>query len=351
MKKSGWIGLSILVGMNCGCAPRASSQRTPARMDPQFLASDVDPQRAALPLEQIEPVPAAPPASTPPAPLAKRSATQLAAAERLLAEQRYADAAAELEKALRYDPNHPLLHRMLATIAWSAGNLEAVRTHAGRAIELNPNDVTAYYLLGRAAAADGRVEDAIREYRLALVASPIEAAPGGAALAHYYLAGQLDAAGYLSAALSEYRAYERIVQALSGEQIQKSPDLGTLVTANGGTAGEPVSLILERLGRFNEAAAALAEIMARSAPGDALRARYARLLSRAGRHSEALAEARKILDNDQLAVELLLELHERAGNRGAALNDLRAMQAAQPDRALLARALADALLDAHQPEE
>jgi predicted Zn-dependent protease len=335
------MGVFLLLGL--GCAPRVAP--VPATIEPQHvMASDVDPQRAMLLLEQIEPIPLAPPTSTPPAALSKRAAAQLAAAAPMLAEHRYAEAAQELEKALRYDPQHPVPHRMLALVAWGGGNLESVRTHAGRAIELDPNDVTAYYLLGRAAAGDGRVEEAMRQFRLALLSKPIEPAPAYVALTHYHLAGLLDAGGYLSAALNEYRAYERVVRELPAEQVEKSPDLATLAAGNGGRASEPVSVIYEKLGRFDDAASALAESMAHRAPDAAVRARYARLLSRAGRYVEALAEARQIQGDDRLTVELLLEIHERVNRSEAAIDDLRALLTAQPDRAVLASALVDALV-------
>ena len=102
--------------------------------DSASLSRGVDPSRAYLALSQIEPAPSKPERPVSLKPPSERAWKQIAKAQRLVDQQRYTEAAIELERALRYDPNHPEIHSTLAMLHWQAGNLERVKVHVARAL-------------------------------------------------------------------------------------------------------------------------------------------------------------------------------------------------------------------------
>lgn len=321
----------------CATAPTAGAHDAPGP-DPTF-----DPARALLPLSRVAPDPPAP--EHPAAAVAELSASsvrRLSRAMERFRQQRFTEASLELEKALRHDPDHPRLHRALARTLFATGNVERVRAHLRKAVSVDGDDIVSHYLLGRLAYGDGRNDDAIREYRVALKCS--NAATEGAYVpaTSFHLARVLNAEGYLTAAIEMYRAYERSVAAL-GPDARGEPELASLLQINGGRAGGPISVAYEKLGRFAEAADALAaSIRDRAADADT-RERLVRLLSRSGRNEEALDEARKLLDDPSRAVGLLAEIHERAGHPEAVVEDVRRLFDAHPDRSDLLTAYVDVL--------
>ncbi|MFH1108755.1 MAG: tetratricopeptide repeat protein [Planctomycetota bacterium] len=305
------------------------------------LAPGVDATRALVPLGRVEPTVERPKKPEAIAALSERAAKQIAAARRLIDDQRYTEASLELERALRYDPNHFDIHRALALLHWEAGNVERAKTAATRAIEGNPDCAAAHYILGRCQALAGDRAAAHTEYRTALLCSDFDQEAETAALCHYYLADALAAESYLQAALGEYDAFEKLAVSLKSSAARG--ELVTLLRSTRGSAGEERSRVLEKLGRFGEAASALAPIVAASPQDTAHGARYAKLLAAAGHVEEALAAARAIPSDDPEIITLLLDLHERAGHPERIVEDLKAKLAARPDDPRLVLNLVDAL--------
>ncbi|MEK7756073.1 MAG: tetratricopeptide repeat protein, partial [Planctomycetota bacterium] len=256
----GWLAASALLAGGCvaGGGPRdgVSGGRGAT------LAAGVDATRAFLPLAKVEPTVERPKKPETVAPLSERGAKQITEARRLIDDQRYTEASLELERALRYDPNHFEIHRALALLHWQAGNVERAKSAASRAIEGNPDSAAAHYILGRCHALAGDRTAAHTAFRTALLCSDFDKDPEIAALCHYHLAEALAAESYLEAALVEYGAFERL--AVSLKATASRGELGTLLRATQGSAGEERSHILEKLGRFAEAAAALAPSVAAS---------------------------------------------------------------------------------------
>lgn len=306
--------------------------------------TDLDPSRAVLPLEQVQPDPPAPaPPAQEPAALSEQAARRLNRADELYRQQRFTEAALELEKALRTDPNHPRLHRQLALVSRASGTTEVVRAHLQQAAALDDDDVVTHYLLGREAAETRQYEQAITEYRVALKCSDASKAGDFKALTHFYLAKALNATGYLTAAIEQYVQFERAVAELpASESVDQ--ELTTLLQINQGSAGGPVSVLYEKLGRFVEAAEALQAAAAKSPPDPATRERLARLLAKIGRPEEALEQARQLVRETQRGVDLLLELHEQTGNPERAVVDLREIVAAAPGRIDVLMSFVDALV-------
>ncbi len=305
------------------------------------LAPGVDATRAYLPLAKVEPTVEQPKKSETITPLSERGAKQITEARRLIDDQRYTEASLELERALRYDPNHFEIHRALALLHWQAGNVERAKAAASRAIEGNPDCAAAHYILGRCHALAGDRTAAQTAFRTALLCSDFDKDPEIAALCHYHLAEALAAESYLDAALVEYGAFEKL--AVSLKATAPRGELVTLLRSTQGSAGEERSRILEKLGRFAEAAAAFAPVVAASPQDTAKSTRYTKLLAAAGRLDDALAAARAIPSDDPEIITLLFDLHERAGHPERIVDDLKAKLTARPDEPRLVLNLVDAL--------
>lgn len=308
----------------------------------------IDVSRAYLPLTRIEPVPSRPVRPQGLKPLSARASRQIAKANRLVGEQRYTEAAIELERALRYDPNHHEIHRTLATLHWDAGNIERARTHARRALERNPNDAAAHYIDGRCHSLDGDNAAAIAAYRTALLCSGFERQDAIAALCHYHLAKALASEGYLEAALKQYSAFEMetatLLRRATVSEAATPPETASLLSSNRGSAREAKSNILEMLGRFARAAEELAPLVA-GAPGDAsLSLRYAGLLTRAGRFDQALTAARAIPSDSEEVMELLFTIHQQAGHPERIIDELHERMVRRPEKAGLVLRLVEMLL-------
>ncbi|UCG16980.1 MAG: tetratricopeptide repeat protein [Phycisphaerales bacterium] len=312
---------------------------------------DYDPSRALLTLNQIQPPPPVPSGPHTDTPLSAPSAELLQRARVLERDHLYVEAALELEQALEADPSSPEVHRGLARLYLSSGAHERARSHAVQTLELHGNDGTGHYVLAMLAVASGESAEALRRFRIALQCPDVASNPARLAMTHYRLALCLEGDGYLTAALEQYRAYERQVTRVE-ETPPDDPELAKLIQVDGRSAAAPIATICERLGRFDEAADALEQLLTDGAePDPELQARYARMLARAGKIDRALAVTRAIEGDHTHRVTALTEIHRLAGHPHRVVDDLRALLRSQPDEPVLIQALADALADAGRTAE
>ena len=334
--------LSVLPPAICWSIGCRSTQKMPAVSD--RLPDSAAAARSLTPLEKIEPAIEQPHAPADLIPLSDRSEKQLVAASQLIAEQRYTEAALQLERALRYDPDHARIHGALGVLHWQAGNVERAKTHAGRAAEKNPDDAVAHYVLARCHAQAGDAPSAITSLRRALLCGDFDKDPAMASLCHHALAELLTREGYLAAALAQYQAFERTsaqVTARAGDPA--GSELQTILARGSGAVADAKAEVLEKLGRFGEAADCLSR-SAEQTPGDAGRAmRHARLLLKADRLDEAIEAARRIPPDHADGALLLLEVFQRAGRLSDAVAEIHARLENTPDSAQLALALSKAL--------
>lgn len=348
--KSRFLALGVLLGAGflpsaCSSGPQWQGKETGGAA----LPTGVDASRAFADLDRIEPrieTPKRPESLTP---LSERAAKQIASAKRLIDDQRYTEASLELERALRFDPNHYEIHRALTLLHWQAGNIERARNHAARAIEGNPDCAAAHYVLGRCAAIAGDKAAALTALRTAVLCSDLNEDAETAVLCRYHLAQGLAAEGYSKAALSQFDAFEKAAAEVGPSATRL--ELTALLRSTRGKAGEERSKVLENLGRPGEAADALAPTVA-AFPNDMERGkRFARLLSLAGRYDEALAAARAVPADDADFVAFLFDLHQRAGHPERIVDDLRVRVAAKPDDPQPVLQLADALVRLNKPKD
>jgi len=341
-----FIGCPLIGASGCAASGKAEGPRLASAETESH--PDVDASKAYVPLSQIGLAPSKPEAPPSTEPLSTRASRQMSRARQLVNEQRYTEAAIELERALRYQPDHPQVHRSLASLHFEAGNLERAKAHAARALEGNPDDAAANYIAGRCAALEGHQQTALTAFRTALLCSDFGEDRRVAALCHYYLAETLASQGYLEAALTQYEAFQKGASDLyaSAETDEAEP----LLPALEGSGRRARSDILEKLGRYDEAAKALAPLLAETPEDVALGLRVARLLQRAGRLDDALAAARRIPSDDPDVIELLHEIHTAAGRPEGVIEDLRAQLAHSPDNPRLVLSLADILTRLGRPD-
>lgn len=313
-----------------GCAA-APAPPAPAAQDQRPAAANYDPDRAFVSLDQITPRPSQSPGPSAAArPVSARGARQIAKAASLYRQRRYTEAGLQLERALQSDPQSPEVHRELARVLKAAGSLERCRTHLQKVLELNADDLVVHYLLGVTAADQGDTQQAIGHLRIALVCSNAASVPDFRALVLFRLGELLHSEGYLTASLEAYRLYGEAAAALE-EEGGADPELATVLRVHRSHAGRPISMVYERLGRFEQAAEALTTALQDGGPELADRKRLVRLWSQAGRHEKALAEVHRILAEDTTAIDLLLETHRLAGHPDQAAEDLAALAASKPD--------------------
>lgn len=338
----------------CGCASGAR-RIAPAQapVTSQQVSADSasvqTPARSLMTLADIQPAPTAPAPGNEIPPLSQRGATPVAAAKALIAEQRYTEASLELERALRYDPQHPEVHRTLATLHIQAGNRERARSHVVKALEISPDDGSAHYLQGRLMQLDGDYPGAISAYRTALLCPAARRDTETTLLAHYHLAEALQSDGYETAALEEYAAFER--EAATAVGTQQSPQLLALIRGAPIAVGKARADILEKLGRPADAADAL-QAVTQAAPQDLETAlRRCRLLLQAGKLDDALAAIRAVPADAPDVLKLLTDIHMARGTTGELIADLRERLSLRPGDGQLAATLADLLTRDGRPAE
>ncbi len=122
----------------------------------------------------------------------------------------------ELAALLEHDHTNIQAARRLAALAEEAGDRARQELAYARIVELDPFDATAHSALGRLLAARGDVEGAIREFRAAVAAGPVDPVGARCDLAESYLAvGRLgDAKREALAALELAPTYERAQELL-----------------------------------------------------------------------------------------------------------------------------------------
>lgn len=328
-----WI-LGAIIALLSGCTTNGS--RTQQRY---AAADDVHPQRAFLPLHKIEPVVRKPQKGDKIEPLSQRGQRQIQKADRQVKDARYTEAAIELERALRYDPKHPDIHRALAMLHWEAGNVVRAKTHAMTAIESRPDDPTAHYVLGRAFLTTDDPAAAMIAFRSAILCPDFAEDQQIAVLCHFYLAEALEEDGYLQAAVDQYGRAQSMVESTRIEsgrtefEALRQSGCRNLRTARAD--------LLERLGQFAKAADVLSPIVEASPDDVEIGCRYSRLLMQAGRLGAALTAARRLPLSEKVVFELLYKIHDSTGHGERVVDDLRREITEHPDDSRLVLYLAD----------
>ncbi len=336
--------IAVSLSITSGCA---TSNAVLSNSSDQNLVA-LDPQRAYLSLREIEPTPEAPVSTDSIKPLSNRAARQVAKARRLSEQSRFTEAISALDRALRYEPKHAAVHVALAQLNLRSGNLERARHHAEKAVAAAPNAIAAHLVIGQYHAAHDEHVEAIVAYRTGLLCGDAAKNPRLSLMAHYYLAQSLFEEGYLSASLDESKLFLADPDHAAGDPTAEDKEL----LAKRTPAREMRSDILERLGRYSEAAQEVHAIVL-AHPENANRTlRCARLWLGSKKYDLAIQVANALTPSDpQGAFEALLEIHTKARRLDEFIQTLRAELHQSPDDAQRTLNLADALVLANLPEE
>ncbi len=339
--------------------PGATSRPAdPARSNvfaPVSRPADFDESKAMMPLASVPGDPLAPEhkAGAESAGLPAPALRYLEESRRLFAEQRYTETILEVEKVLRYNPKSPDAHRLMALACLFAGNEARARLSAEKTLAVRPADLASHYVLGRFADKAGNREEAMRRYRLALKSEETPADKTYRLLAQHHLGVLLESDGYYAAAAEELRAYLTGVEAL-GDSVADNPELATLARVQGNATAIRLARIEGLIGRYAEAADALRGVVARAPKDIELRSEYVRMLGRAGRADEAMAEAARLVADsrgDASAVELLQGILKASDNPEKGVDTLRSLIEQHPDAPALRLVLADALVSAKRRDQ
>lgn len=337
----------LVMSSHVGCAANSAGRAGHTAANDSTRA--IDPSRAFVAYSKIEP-PVEPPV-TPQAlePLSKRAARQMTKARGLLQQQRFTEAALELERALRYDPNHPDIHETLARLHSETGNMERARFHVERAIKIDPDNAVAQYLLGRCLASMGDDAAALIAYRTAAICSDIDVQGDTSRLVRFHLAQALARERYLEASVEQFATL--LADRPSVEATVDREKQADVVWVDGQRVGVALADVLTKLGRFSKAADALAPAVRASSRDGALGVRRARLLVSADRLDEAVAAAQALSVDDETAIALLFDIYKKAGRPDRIIEDIQRRRAVRSDDRKLLLILCDALLELGRPDE
>jgi len=336
--------LAVLSVSGCVSSDAMGSER----MRTKDAVAPLD-EKAKMPLERIEPIVVAPEPPESVRSLSERAVRRLAKARELVAEQRFTEASIELERAMRYDPNHPQIHAALAVLHWQARNIERAKEHARRAIETDPSVAVPYYVLGRCHLERADRVDAIASLRTALLCPDFEGDPESAALTRYFLGTTLAQEGYATAALTQLEDFEKLTRGMTSAGA--GSELGLLLQTGRVPLARTKSELLEKLSRYADAAEALRKLVDDGEADVPTSVRLARLLLLAGQTDDALSVVRRIESDDKQVTDLLFEINERRGAAAQTLDDVRSRMVQRPDSAELSRSLVDIYQRLKRPGE
>ncbi len=332
-------GFMILFLLGCAATEPASITTTTTSAAPTQPAPG-DP-KTTMALADIEPVVTAPVPPETVAPLSERAVKRLNKADAFVAQDRFTEASIELERAMRYEPNHPQIHAALAVLHWKARNIERAKDHAGRAMTANPAAAAPHYVLGRCHLERGDRINAITSFRRVLLCPDFSANFEIAALTRYHLAAALSHEGYAAAALEQLDAFEGLVENVV--DAAEGSELRPLLQRGSSSPARMRADLLEQLGRYADAADALRGLAGDQADVE-MAIRLTRLLLRAGDTEGALATVRQIQSDEPEVIDLLFEVHEQRGRPEDALDDLQSRMALRPESAALSESLVEVQL-------
>ena len=221
----GAMPLAIGCQLGTGGSPGLGGPGLGAKTTDGQGGADYDPAIAFLKLSEIKPVPIlATPTEAEQIEIPPQGVRSMTGAEELLREGRFTEAMFELEKALRFAPKSFEIHTRLALVCRQAGNDGRALSHITRAAEIRPDSVVCHYLLGRHRVSEGKSEEAIAEFRLALASGDATEENPYRSLTHFFLGTALEQKGYLSASLEQFDLFA-VEPAIAGIGIAHPPSI------------------------------------------------------------------------------------------------------------------------------
>jgi tetratricopeptide (TPR) repeat protein len=347
------VTLMTWLSLAAGCASTESAPALSALPRSVTIASLAQAQpvqptddKAHLPLEAVVADDGGPATPSGLPDLPDRARRQLERARTLVEQGRLTEAIIELERGLRYAPDHWVLQRELAWLHRQTGSVDRAGREAEAALATNPNDMRTWLVRGWAAREEGRPEDALEHLSQAVrCADEQDAAGAGAespnvrANTWHLLAEVLTDLGYGQAAVEAYARFEEVL-ANDPAMAERAP----LVEKRREAAWSSADL-LEGLDRPAEAAAVLRPWVEGEPDSVAWTLRYARLLLQAEAFDDALRAVQRLRSDDDRVFDLLREIHAAAGHPEQMVNELRGRMSLEPERSTWVLRLAEVLTE------
>ncbi len=259
----------------------------------------------------------------------------------------------QLERAVKADPYSFDLRFDLgkAYAGVSTKNAQAIEAFEAAA-KLEPDNIDVQTELGRQYLASDRPDQALEHLRLAIQTKQYQTDDDSAGLVDFYLARALQQKGYDRAAID---SYDSLLKRLEHPTmaIRTNPELAFI-------AAHPEGLYLE-VGRLYEKhhqldlALRAYQFVAEREP--AVFENHARVVSTMvglGQYDNAIREATSLVDQYKASSEsvtLLKNVYKAAGREKEIVDELKKLQAKNPDDRAMLYALADALFDANRRDE
>ena len=297
-----------------------------------------DAKRAVMPLSAIPNDPPAPTVSDAVTPeLPRQALKRLEDARQLLADQRYAEAAVEAKKVLRYHDQVIEAHRIAALALLASDRDKEAVEHANTAISLQPDDLACHYVKARAADKGDQFETALAEYRTVLKCPVPRDGINSVdylTLTNYHLGMMLQDMGFYQAAIEPFNRFETAVRSL-GNRPSSNPELAIIVRTQRSEMLETLAESHEVLKDYTQAANVLAKAIQLSSHDGDLRERYIKNLVRAKRLDEACQQANQWASDNEGeldSAQLLVEVYRVAGRADRGLAALKKIVADHPDQ-------------------
>jgi tetratricopeptide (TPR) repeat protein len=310
---------------------------------PATQAAPLDP-RALLPLDQIGPqatlqAPATQP-SDPPSVEAVRLFAQAHIAE---LDENIPGAIDLLKKAVKLDPTSFQLHYTLGQLYLGQAPYNNDSIHElEEAASIEPDHLELQTNLGRQYLAKNDGAAAMIYLRLATQTSEYKLADASSVIADFFLAGALEKQGYDQAALT---VYQRLAARLRSPSMAMRMDRQTEVLLDHvGALSAQIAELLQKLRRYDQAAAAYREAV-QSDPGNfELRAHECSCLIAGGKNEQAAAAATECvmkLGATPQTLDLLREVYRSFGRDSDAIDALSRLYRQHPNQRSLLYALTD----------
>jgi len=316
--------------------------------------SAIDPQKANLPLSQIEPKVEAPKGeagatSQPVIPAAARN--YFRSGEDRFEEQLWGEAINELARALQIAPDFDEARILLARAAVLQGNSALAQTHLEEAARTRPDRVVVHELLGDIAFQARDLPAATKHFRRALLCHDADANRPETILSHLFLGLALREQGYLAAAADQLSQFLSAIEDKDVATISH-PELRQMAMLYRGKATVMVGDIYESLGKPAEAVAAYRRGLSINADDRDLKMRLAKALAKSGRSDEAIRIARELCraeDASPASIDALDEVC--AASPGLKADDELATLAKEINSPAMLERIASRLLDRNRPAD
>ena len=342
-------GLGLLAGCMGGLtqAPQAPQPAwaDAGQFQPTTLPAGVDPEQAALTLEQIPGDPPAPAAGEPGSvdEPPRQVLRAIQHAQLLYAEQDYEGAIQAIESVRGYNVRVPRLHRIVATASLALKDIERASTAALQGLEMQPDDIACWYVVARLA---DEGPDALAAWRIVLKCPVSGSDAEYLTLARHHLGLLLEQSGYFRSA--------RDLLALAETDLRQAeapgpahPELAVIAKARRVAALRALARAAAAIRDEATAADALTAAVARSPDDAELRVEHIQALMRAQRYTQGIEAAREHLvrsEGSLPAVELLLGVYRFAGEPDGGLQAIQELVVQQPDKPELAILFSEVLM-------